>query len=212
MNAWAKFRSTDVRIVLLAAGIGLMLTTISCGAGSPATPVEPPPAPQPQVPLTQLSRDTFSNPESQHATEVEPSMFAFGSTLVSAFQVGRIYGGGSSDIGFATSTDGGASWTNGLLPGLTRFQGGAYNAASDPSVVFDAAHSVWIIASLALTSGTDLVVVSRSSDAKSWASPSRSVPQRMPTKNGSLATTTPAAPTTVIAIWSGMTLAGPQTG
>jgi hypothetical protein len=171
MNAWAKFRSTEMRIVLLAAGIGLMLTTISCGGGSPATPVEPPPAPPPQVPLTQLSRDTFSNPESQHATEVEPSMFAFGSTLVTAFQVGRIYGGGSSDIGFATSTDASASWTNGLLPALTRFQGGSYNAASDPSVVFDAAHSVWIIASLAIASGTDVVVVSRSSDAKSWASP-----------------------------------------
>jgi hypothetical protein len=171
MNVWTRFRATDKRIVLLAAANLLVLTAISCGGGTPATPVEPPPAPAPPVPLTQLSRDTFTNPESQHATEVEPSMFAFGSTLVTAFQVGRIYGGGSSDIGFATSTDGGASWTNGLLPSLTRLQGGAYNAASDPSVVFDVAHSVWIIASLAIPSGTDLVVVSRSSDAKSWAPP-----------------------------------------
>jgi hypothetical protein len=171
MIALTTGRRVEMRSVLLAAGIMSALAIIGCGGSSPASPAEPPPAPQPQVPLTQLSRDTFSNPESQHATEVEPSMFAFGSTLVTAFQVGRINGGGSSDIGFATSTDAGASWTNGLLPGLTQFQGGAYNAASDPSVAFDAAHGIWIIASLAIASGTDLVVVSRSSDAKSWAPP-----------------------------------------
>jgi len=130
-----------------------------------------PPPPPPQIALTQLSADTFTNPESQHATEVEPGMAGFGSTLVTAFQVGRIQSGGASDIGFATSTDGGASWANGLLPGLTRFEGGSYNAASDPTVAFDQAHGVWIIASLAIASGTDIVVVSRSADARTWANP-----------------------------------------
>ena len=49
--------------------------------------------------LVQLSSDPFSNATSQHRTEVEPDTFAAGSTLVSAFQVGRFFGGGASDIG-----------------------------------------------------------------------------------------------------------------
>jgi hypothetical protein len=92
-----------------------------------------------QVNLTQLSEDTFTDPPSQHATEVEPSTFSYGSTIVSAFQVARIYGGGGADIGFATSTNGGVSWTNGYLPGITIYQGGTNSAASDASVAYDAA-------------------------------------------------------------------------
>src|SRR5262249_41162071 len=76
------------------------------------------------VPLTQISSDRFSNGTSQHATEVEPDTFASGSTIVSAFQVGRFFNGGATDIGFATSTDGGINWsTPGFLPGLTATAG-----------------------------------------------------------------------------------------
>src|SRR5204863_7737789 len=78
----------------------------------------------PEIPLTRLSTDTFTNGTSQHATEVEPDTFAFGSTIVSAFQVGRIFSGGGADIGFSTSIDGGTTWTSGFLPGITIFQGG----------------------------------------------------------------------------------------
>ena len=34
------------------------------------------------VPLTRVSADPFTNATSQHATEVEPDTFAFGSTVV----------------------------------------------------------------------------------------------------------------------------------
>jgi len=40
--------------------------------------------------LLQLSFDTFNNAQSQHQTEVEPAAFAFGNTIVTAFQVARI--------------------------------------------------------------------------------------------------------------------------
>ena len=53
-----------------------------------------------------------------HHTEVEPDSFSNGSTIVAAFQVGRIFDGGACAIGFATSTDNGTSWTSGLLPGI----------------------------------------------------------------------------------------------
>ena len=61
------------------------------------------------VPLTQVSADPFTNSTSQHATEVEPDTFANGATVVGAFQVGRFFNGGATDIGFARSGDGGTT-------------------------------------------------------------------------------------------------------
>src|SRR6266542_3362919 len=102
------------------------------------------------VALTQVSSDPYADTQAQHRTEVEPDTFSFGSTIVSAFQVGRVFGGGSSNIGWATSTNGGTNWTHGFLPGITTNAGGTYLQASDPSVAFDARHNVWLISSLAL--------------------------------------------------------------
>src|SRR5499433_127603 len=86
-----------------------------------------------------------------HQAEVEPDSFSNGSTIVATFQVGRIYNGGACAIGFATSTDNGSTWTNGLLPGITKYVGsGSADRASDPSVAYDALHNVWLISSLTL--------------------------------------------------------------
>ena len=124
-----------------------------------------------QFKLTQISTDTFTDTDAQHQTEVEPSTFAWGNTIVSSFQVGRIYGGGGSDIGFSTSTDGGKTWTAGFLPGLTvNYQGGSNSAASDASVAYDAAHGVWLICTLPI-GNNDLVAVSRSTDGIHWGTP-----------------------------------------
>jgi hypothetical protein len=125
---------------------------------------------QAQVSLTQLSEDTFTDTPSQHNTEVEPSTFSYGSTIVSAFQVARIHDGGGADIGFATSTNGGVSWTNGYLPGITIYQGGTNSAASDASVAFDALHNVWLISTLPIGNNTS-VAVSRSTDGVHWSNP-----------------------------------------
>ena len=128
-----------------------------------------------QVKLEKLSTDTFTNSAMQHATEVEPDTYSFGSMLVSAFQVGRRYAnGGSSDIGFATSTDGGSSWKNGFLPGLTTFyKGGKFNAVSDPSVVYDSHHGVWLISSLGIsdTNNNTVLLASSSADGIHWNNP-----------------------------------------
>ena len=104
------------------------------------------------VSLLQISTDPYTNPTSQHRTELEPDTFAFGSTIVSTFQVGRFFDGGASNIGFATSTNGGASWTNGFLPGTTVFATppGPYQRASDPVVAFDARHNVWLASYLGI--------------------------------------------------------------
>jgi len=133
----------------------------------------PPKFPPAAVPLVKLSSDMFTNASSQHATEVEPGSFAVGSTIISSFQVGRIFGGGAADIGFAISNDGGSTWQNGLLPGLTTFQGGGTNsAATDTSVAFDAASNIWLISSLTISANSTQVVVSRSTNGgANWSAP-----------------------------------------
>src|SRR6266480_3099203 len=131
---------------------------------------------QANVALTQVSADPFTNSTSQHATELEPDTFAFGSTVVATFQVGRFFNGGASDIGFVRSGDGGATWNApGFLPGMTFNSGAAsspYERVSDPSVAYDSAHGAWLISSIPLlpqTLGVPEVLVSRSTDdGQTW--------------------------------------------
>jgi hypothetical protein len=126
------------------------------------------------VPLTVVSTDPFTDAQAQHQTEVEPDTFQFGNTTVSAFQTGRVFGGGSSDIGWATSTDGGATWTQGFLPGITAnsVPAGTYGQVSDPAVAYDAQDNVWLISSLGLRSGGSDVLTSRSTNGGlTWSNP-----------------------------------------
>src|SRR5256714_15256251 len=123
------------------------------------------------VALTQVSSDPYTNPTSQHATEVEPDTFADHGTVVAAFQVGRFFNGGASDIGVVRSGDGGATWdAPRFLPGMTFNSGdpsSPYERVSDPSVAYDAAHGVWLISSIPLLPTTTVVptvFVNRSTD------------------------------------------------
>lgn len=155
----------------------LALAGCSGSSSSPASSITstPPPVNPVGPNLTQISSDPFSVGPGQHATEVEPHMLANGSTLVAAFQTGRISGGGATDIGWATSSDGGTTWSHGFLPGLTTGEGsGPYDAASDPVVAYDPKHGVWMIASLPIsnTSQTPAVAISRSTDGGfTWQNP-----------------------------------------
>jgi len=129
------------------------------------------------ITLVKLSTDTFTNTTSQHATEVEPDTFSFGSTIVAAHQTGRFTDGGSSDIGYVVSKDGGVTWTNGFLPGITNVQkpGNPYDRDSDPSVAYDPKHNVWMISSLPIVDTNNnipAVIVSRSTDGgTTWGNP-----------------------------------------
>jgi hypothetical protein len=138
------------------------------------------------VALTRVSSDPFANASSQHATEVEPDTFAAGRTVIGAFQVGRFFDGGSSDIGWARSTDGGSNWTNGFLPGLTfngtqpGTSGTPFERVSDASVAYDRRHGVWLVSSLPVpnaTAAVPYIFVSRSTDGgATWGLPVRIPP------------------------------------
>jgi len=126
-----------------------------------------------------VSTDPYVNPDSFHATEVEPDSFSVGNTIVAAFQVGRAQSGGASNIGWARSDDGGVNWVNGFLPGITVNAGGTYERVSDPVVAYDALHDVWMISTIGieLTGNPPVpnrvdVIVSRSTDAAmTWQNP-----------------------------------------
>ena len=57
-----------------------------------------------------LSRDPYRSTDAQHETEVEPDSFTFGRTTVAAFQVGRRVDGAATNVGYAVTTDDGATW------------------------------------------------------------------------------------------------------
>ena len=142
-------------LLLALAGLATLVVTMTASAN---------------VALTQIFVDPFTNSTSQHKTAAEPDTFSFGSTIVAAVQSGRFFDGGSSGIGWSTSTNNGVSWTSGTLPGITKFTtpAGPYDRATDPSVAYDARHNVWMVSTLALTDTSGVsgkaVLTSRSTD------------------------------------------------
>ena len=124
--------------------------------------------------VRRLSVDPYANPDSQHETAVEPDSFAFGSTVVAAFQLGRRAAGASANIGTAVSRDAGRTWQRGVLPGVTAqsVPPGPESSASDPSVAYDAVHAVWLVGTLTLeVPNNSHVFVARSSDGLHWQAP-----------------------------------------
>jgi hypothetical protein len=124
-----------------------------------------------KVDLIKVSHDPYDADGAQHATEAEPDTLAWNNTIVSVFQVGRYSGGGSSNTGWATSTDGGSTWKHGFLPKLTVADGGPWARASDPVIAYDAADHRWLAATLVISTFAAGVVVSPSKDGLHWGKP-----------------------------------------
>ena len=138
--------------------------TISCGRGVDVVNADLTDriAADCEVVARRIARDTTSvGGGAQHGTIVEPDSSAFGSTIVAAFQVGRVRGGGAGTIGWASSRDAGRTWRSGTLPGVGH--------ASDPTVAFDQIHGVWLVVTLGITDGPTSLDVSRSSDGRTWS-------------------------------------------
>src|SRR5918912_658999 len=151
------------RLSLVLGAAAAAVLVLSAGAGA-------------VTPVVKIATDPFTNSTSQHKTIVEPDSYSFGSTIVAAAQFGRFFDGGASDIGWATSTNSGVSWTSGVMPGITGFTSpaGPYARVSDPSVAFDARHNVWMVSSLALNStpsGVAVIVNRSTTGGTSWGNP-----------------------------------------
>ena len=130
--------------------------------------------------LTQVSQDGIVDGFALHQSEMQPSLAANTQTgtLVGAFEVGRIFNGGSSAIGVSTSPDGGTAWTNRLLPltigarQATTAAGTLWRAA-DPSAAFDADHNTWLVSSTGLGSQGETIglFVNSSNNGLNWSPP-----------------------------------------
>ncbi len=115
----------------------------------------------------------------QEDTTVEPSVAVNPSNPLNAvigFQVGRVDAGGDATNGFATTVDGGKTWKNGVVPGLTKGHGGSFDRASDAVVAFGPKGTVYF-SSLVFndTTGQGLesaIVNSTSRDGgRTWGAP-----------------------------------------
>jgi hypothetical protein len=163
----ARLRLVSVGTAGVILAVVLALVLPSLPAYSATTPIATDPFTQ-----ANCKASTTTN----HQTIVEPDTFSNGSTIVAAYQVGRIYDGGACATGFATSTNNGATWTTGLLPGLTKYTGGTYDRVTDPAVAYDAQDNVWMISSLVLTEAGGVkgvaIYTSRSTDGGlTWGAP-----------------------------------------
>src|ERR671935_217768 len=131
-----------------------------------------------QCDTLKLSTDPFTNATSQHRTEVEPDTFAFGTTIVSAFQVGRFFDGGGSAIGFATSTNGGASWRATVLVSTIQPHtvAGGLRTSPLPSAEVDSAGTVYVVwQDCRFRSGCSAndIVMSKSTSETTWGAVTR---------------------------------------
>jgi hypothetical protein len=130
--------------------------------------------------LTQISVDTSANPGAdttvQHRTEVAPRQAVFAQTIVTTFQDGVVSDfNGGSQVGWATSLDGGRTWQHGYIPGTTSY-------FWEQAVSFDLKHHTWLI----ILNAQDMnaqdadgnylsptqMQVSRSNDGIHWSAPS----------------------------------------
>ncbi len=130
----------------------------------------------PSVPLAKVLTDPFGDGLGYHASAEEPSIAAAAnpdgvdgpaagnSTIVATEQVGRIFDGGASDIGYEVSVDGGKSWKDGELPltmqgGVANTCAGPLNRASDTVTAYDRKHGVWLVSTLGLSHGANVPAV-----------------------------------------------------
>jgi len=166
-------RTTQILTVRRRAAVvgALALTFAAVSPASAATPLV-----IGSDPYTQAT--CHGSATTNHHANVEPDSFSHGSTIVAAYQVGRIYDGGACAISFSTSTDNGATWTSGLLPNLTKWTtpAGLFDRATDAAVAYDAQDNVWMISSLVLEEAGGVqgvgIYTSRSTDGGfTWGAP-----------------------------------------
>ena len=148
---------------------------ISCGPGRDVVTVDARDRVESdcEVVSTRIHRDRQTNTDSQHETQVEPDSYTVGATTVALFQNGRNRTGGAASIAFSTSKDGGRTWREGILPGLTLTSAppGTATRASDPTVAYDSLHGVWLANTLALAPDSTRLTIHRSRDGLAWTGP-----------------------------------------
>jgi hypothetical protein len=170
--------STIVALVILgpAAGTPHRIPAVGRSRGPSPAPASRSPGPSANGLIQEIARDAVVGPPgSEPDTAVEPFVAAdptHPDVVVAVFQMSRFPDGGAAAIGFAASHDRGATWTSGVLPGLTRASGGVFVRASDPSVTFGPDGAVYASSIVLRGPRGEGIAVNRSDDAGiTWTSP-----------------------------------------
>jgi hypothetical protein len=127
--------------------------------------------------MTRVNTDLLPpGPVAQPETQAEPYLAVNPenpSNLVAGYQESRFANGGARALNYSTSTDGGATWTEGILPNLTVAAGGQWEKASDPWVAFGPNNRAYFVSLLFnQTTPDNAIGVSRSSDGgRTWSAP-----------------------------------------
>ena len=129
------------------------------------------------TPAVQVSSDLLPTDSSaQPATHVEPYLDVDPNNtagLLGVWQENRFANGGARASGYGASSDGGQTWTSGLIPHSTTASGGAWERASDPWVAFGSNNRAYFSALLFNESNSNSAVgVSVSTDGGvTWGDP-----------------------------------------
>ena len=129
--------------------------------------------------VKEISADPFAGTGgSQADTEVEPHIAVDPndpSVVVAVFQQGRFATvGGAVDTGFATSHDGGRTWTSGSLSGLTAAAGGPFQRSSDPVAAIGgdgAVYALSLVADVPNGCRSGLAIERSDDGGLTWAAP-----------------------------------------
>jgi hypothetical protein len=122
--------------------------------------------------LAKVSADRLSSAAGEHATEVEPDIASWGTTVVATAQVGRHDPFSADGFAVMKSTDAGVTWQDSLIPGVTKVTGGSAPSVSNAAVAYDARHGTWLVTGISdVDDNTTTVIVSRSTDALTWQKP-----------------------------------------
>jgi hypothetical protein len=147
--------------------------------------------------------DPTTTSGAEHQTVVEPTTAVAGNTIVTTYQVGRYatQASGAAAVAYATSTDGGATWTSGILPGTSTAStpAGSCQRVVNMIVAHDDAQGEWMITShCQILSGStwiyDSVTVSRSTDGLTWSLPITLAQGDQPDKGWVTCDNAPASP------------------
>ena len=133
-------------------------------------------AKRPKIREVRMSFDLLEADDSGAQAEAQAEPFVAvnperESHVVAVYQEERFEDGGARSLSYAVSTNGGRTWREGLLPGLTQASGGGFPRASDPWVAFGLGGRVYF-SSLAFGGGSNGVFVSASADGgATWDDP-----------------------------------------
>eukprot|EP00276_Gloeochaete_wittrockiana_P007896 CAMPEP_0184665160 /NCGR_PEP_ID=MMETSP0308-20130426/55993_1 /TAXON_ID=38269 /ORGANISM="Gloeochaete witrockiana, Strain SAG 46.84" /LENGTH=215 /DNA_ID=CAMNT_0027108981 /DNA_START=8 /DNA_END=652 /DNA_ORIENTATION=+ len=131
-----------------------------------------------QVVSSYVYNDTNGADIQEHMSACEADTLSVNATVVVTFQLGDPMSGGAAGIGFATSVDGGRSWTRGVLPGQTQYSGNNdWNKVTDPSVGYSKRNHTWFICTLPIRTdrAVNAIGISRSTKSgQTWSLPTYS--------------------------------------